>query len=91
MKTFLVASYDLLLLHMVPLFFLSRKRAVVYNSVLTYFRGLNKITKKDQYPLSLITDLLDTARKAKVYTKLDLKHAYHLVHIAPSDEWKTAF
>ena len=35
--------------------------------------------------------MLDTARKAKVYTKLDLKHAYHLVHIAPGDEWKTAF
>ena len=35
--------------------------------------------------------MLDTARKAKVYTKLNLKHAYHLVPIAPGDEWKTAF
>src|SRR6266481_1586586 len=28
------------------------------------FRGLNRITKKDRYPLPLISDLLDTPRKA---------------------------
>ena len=55
------------------------------------FRGLNKITKKDRYPLPLISDLLDAPRKAKYYTKLDLAHAYHLVRIAEGDEWKTAF
>ena len=27
----------------------------------------------------------------KVYTKIDLRHAYHLVHITEGDEWKTAF
>ena len=27
----------------------------------------------------------------KVCDKIDLCHAYHLVHIADSDEWKTAF
>src|SRR5882724_5583459 len=36
------------------------------------FRGLNLISKKDQYPLPLISDLLDTPRKARVYTKIDL-------------------
>ena len=43
------------------------------------FRGLNKITQKDRYPLPLITDLLDAPRKACIYTKIDLRHAYHLV------------
>src|SRR6202040_3858006 len=55
------------------------------------FRGLNKITKKDRYPLPLITDLLDSPGKARIYTKIDLQHAYHLVRIAKGDEWKTAF
>ena len=55
------------------------------------FRGLNRITKKDRYPLPLISDLLDAPKKAKIYTKLDLAHAYHLVRIADGDEWKTTF
>jgi len=28
---------------------------------------------------------------AQVYTKIDLRHAYHLVCITAGDEWKTAF
>ena len=55
------------------------------------FRGLNKITKKDHYPLPLISDLLDSPSQAKIYSKVDLWHAYHLVQIAPGDKWKTAF
>jgi len=55
------------------------------------FRGLNRITKKDRYLLSLISNLLDSPHKARIYTKIDLRHAYHLVRIAEGDEWKTAF
>src|SRR5882672_7941763 len=55
------------------------------------FRGLNRISKKDRYPLPLISDLLDAPRKARIYTKIDLRHAYHLVRVSPGDEWKTAF
>src|ERR1700719_4143125 len=55
------------------------------------FHGLNKITKKDRYPLPLIMDLLDSPGKARIYTKIDLQHAYHLVCIAKGDEWKMAF
>ena len=55
------------------------------------FRGLNKISKKDHYPLPFIFDLLSTAGKARIYTTLDLRHAYHLVRVAEGDEWKTAF
>ena len=55
------------------------------------FCGLNCISKKDHYPLPLISDLLDSSHKAWVYSKIDLCHAYHLVCIADSDEWKTNF
>jgi hypothetical protein len=39
----------------------------------------------------LIADLLDAPGKARIYTKLDLWHTYHLLRIAPGDESKTAF
>ena len=34
---------------------------------------------------------MDSLSHAKIYTKIDLQHAYHLVRIADGDEWKTAF
>uniref|UniRef100_A0A803SRK7 Gypsy retrotransposon integrase-like protein 1 n=1 Tax=Anolis carolinensis TaxID=28377 RepID=A0A803SRK7_ANOCA len=55
------------------------------------YRALNNITKRNSYPLPLISDLLDRLRGAKVYTKLDLRGAYNLVRIREGDEWKTAF
>ena len=55
------------------------------------YRGLNRITRKDRYPLPLIPDLLDRLRTAKRFTRLDLRGAYNLVRIAPGDEWKTVF
>jgi hypothetical protein len=36
------------------------------------FRGLNKLTKKDRYPLPRISDLLESPKKARIYTKIDL-------------------
>lgn len=55
------------------------------------YRGLNKITRKDHYPIPLVTNLLDALQKARIYSKIDLQSAYHLVKIAEGDEWKTAF
>src|SRR5882724_3215035 len=55
------------------------------------FRGLNQISQKDRYPLPLISNLLDEPIKARIYTKIDLLHAYHLIRVTPGDEWKTAF
>ena len=55
------------------------------------FCALNRVTEKDRYPLPLIPDLLNSPAPARIYTKIDLKHAYHLVHIAEGDKPKTAF
>src|SRR5258707_2365220 len=55
------------------------------------FHALNKVMEKDCYPLPLITDLLNAPGPARIYMKIDLKHAYHLVCIAEGDEPKTAF
>jgi len=75
--------------HAAPVLFVKKKDGSLCLCV--DFRGLNKITKKDCYPLPLISDLLDSPSRAKVYSKIDLRHVYHLVRIAPGDEWKTAF
>jgi hypothetical protein len=55
------------------------------------YRGLNKITKKNRYPLPLISGLLEQLGRAKIFTKIDLRGAYNLVRIKEGDEWKTAF
>jgi hypothetical protein len=75
--------------HATPVLFVRKKDGSLRLCV--DFRGLNKITKKDRYPLPRISDLLDAPSHAKIYTKLDLRHAYHLVRIAAGDEWKTSF
>jgi hypothetical protein len=55
------------------------------------YRGLNAITVKDRTPLPLIGEALDRLSKVKIYTKLDVKDAYHNLRIAEGDEWKTVF
>ena len=53
--------------------------------------GLNNLTIKNQYPLSLIDKSLDWHGRAKQFTQLDLTNAYHWMRIYEGDEWKTAF
>ena len=75
--------------HAAPVLFVHKKDSSLHLCI--DFQGLNKITKKDRYPLPHICELLDALSHAKVYTKIDLWHAYHLVRIANGDEWKTSF
>jgi hypothetical protein len=55
------------------------------------YRGINKITIANRYPLPLMLELQDRVRGAKFFTKIDLKNGYHLFWIKEGDEWKTAF
>lgn len=55
------------------------------------YRGLNKITCKNCYPLPLIGDLFDQLKDAKVFTALNLQADYNNVCIMPDHEWKTTF
>lgn len=55
------------------------------------YRGLNRITIKNRYPLPLMTSAFEILQGATIFTKLDLRNAYHLVRIREGDEWKTAF
>ena len=55
------------------------------------YRGLNAITIKNRYPLPLISELLDRLGGSIVFSKLDLRDAYHRIRIREGDEWKIAF
>ena len=50
------------------------------------YRGLNKITIKNRYPLPLMNELRDRLGKARYFTKLDLKNGFYLLRIAKGDE-----
>ncbi|KAM4058356.1 reverse transcriptase (RNA-dependent DNA polymerase) [Hirsutella rhossiliensis] len=55
------------------------------------YRGLNHITKRDRYPLPLLSETLRTIAKARWFTKVDVIAAFHKIRVAPGDEEKTAF
>jgi len=55
------------------------------------YRGLNKVTIHNAYPIPLMTELRDQVRDAQIFTKLDLKNGFHLIRVHKEDEWKTAF
>ncbi|UYV72001.1 hypothetical protein LAZ67_9001526 [Cordylochernes scorpioides] len=55
------------------------------------YRRLNKITKKDVYPLPRIDDTLDCLRGARFYSSMDLQSGYWQIDVEESDREKTAF
>jgi len=55
------------------------------------YKRLNKQTIKNNYPLPLIMDLVDSMGNKRVFTKIDLQWGYNNVRIKEGDEWKAAF
>ena len=53
------------------------------------FRQLNKITKKNSYPLPVIDEILALLGKARYFTTLDLKSGYWQVAMDEGDREKT--
>ena len=51
---------------------------------------MNSWTVKNNYPLPLISDLIDSIGK-KVFTRMDLHWSYNNVRIKEGNEWKTVF
>jgi hypothetical protein len=50
-----------------------------------------RIHSKEQYPLPLISQLVDKLKGSKWFTKIDLRWGYNNVHIEEGDEWQAAF
>ncbi|KAI0992534.1 hypothetical protein K3495_g15651, partial [Podosphaera aphanis] len=55
------------------------------------YRGLNAMTVPDRYPIPLFKETLRQLTKARWFTKLDVKSAFHRIRIREGDEWMTAF
>ena len=55
------------------------------------FRKLNKITIKDNYPIPLIEETLDSLNSAKYFTTLDLASGYWQIALSDDAKKKTAF
>ncbi|KAK3093065.1 hypothetical protein FSP39_010650 [Pinctada imbricata] len=55
------------------------------------YRALNKVTKKDVFPLPLVEECLDSLSGNKWFSKLDATWGYWQVKIKDSDKCKTAF
>ena len=55
------------------------------------YRKLNALTRKDRYPLPLLDETLARIGKARIFTKLDIRQAFHRVRIDPESEDLTTF
>ena len=55
------------------------------------YRYLNEWMIKNNYPLPLISDVLENIGTKKLFTKMDLRWGYNNVRIKEGDEWKAAF
>jgi hypothetical protein len=72
-----------------PVFFVKKKDGSL--RLVQDYRKLNDMTIKNSYPLPIISDIVNRLRKAKYFTKLDVRWGYNNVRIKEGDEWKAAF
>ena len=67
-----------------------KKKCGNYRYCLDY-RGLNSVTRKDNFPLPLIEECLDTLADNYYFSTLDMASGYWQLLIDPEDRHKTAF
>ena len=72
-----------------PVFFVEKKDGK--KRMVQDYWYLNEWTIKNNYPLPLISDVLENIGTKKLFTKMDLRWGYNNVRIKEGDEWKTAF
>lgn len=55
------------------------------------YRGLNKVTIKDKFPIPIIEELLDELGGSQFYSKIELMPGYHQIKMVTEDVAKIAF
>ena len=68
----------------VPVFFVGKKDSK--KRIVQDYKYLNKQTIKNNYPLSLILNIVKNIDIKKVFTKMDLRQEYNNVQIKEGDE-----
>jgi len=74
---------------MVPVFFVEKKNGK--KRMVQDYRYINEWTIKNNYPLPLISDVLENIGTKKLFTKMDLRWGYNNIRIKEGDEWKAVF
>jgi len=72
-----------------PFFFVKKKDGKL--RPVQDYRQLNYSTIKNQYPLPLISDVIDKLKDAKSSPKFDVRWGYNNVRTVLATEWKAAF
>jgi len=72
-----------------PVFFVGKKDGG--KCMVMDYHKLNRQTIKNNYPLPLITELVDNMGSKRVFTKMDLRWGYNNVQVKEGDKWKAAF
>ena len=70
-------------------FFIKKKNGSLW--LVQDYWVLNSVIVKNKYPLPLISELVSQLRKARYFTKLDIRWGFNNVRIKPRDKWKAAF
>jgi len=76
-------------LQMAPVFFVGKKDGK--KRMVQDYCYLNEWMIKNNYPLPLISDVLENIGTKKLFTKMNLRWGYNNVRIKEGDKWKAAF
>ena len=72
-----------------PVFFVPKKDRRKW--MVQDYRYLNEHTVRNNYPLPLISELVDKLKGLQYFMKIDLRWGYNNIQIKEGDEWKATF